>query len=239
MGYFRQNKSFGGRDGDRGNRRTEMHKATCSECGSRCEVPFRPTGDKPVLCSDCFRRDGGSSGRKSGGRDFGRGGRDFGGDRRERQMFQAVCSECGKNCEVPFRPTGGKPVLCSECFEGSDRGRPSTGSGSSRSGGGKLESQIAVINEKLDMIIEALAPIIEMEIVDADAPETLNTSEKVEEKPMKEKNAKPEKKKKNSPTVIEEKKEKVQKDEKKSNEITAPKKTAKKPAKKAEKTKKK
>ena len=31
-----------------------MHQATCSGCGSKCEVPFRPTGDKPVYCSDCF-----------------------------------------------------------------------------------------------------------------------------------------------------------------------------------------
>lgn len=31
-----------------------MHKATCSECGKMCEVPFRPTGEKPVFCSNCF-----------------------------------------------------------------------------------------------------------------------------------------------------------------------------------------
>lgn len=33
-----------------------LHKATCSECGKECEVPFRPTGDKPVYCSDCFAK---------------------------------------------------------------------------------------------------------------------------------------------------------------------------------------
>jgi CxxC-x17-CxxC domain-containing protein len=31
-----------------------MHKATCSTCGKPCEVPFRPDGSKPVLCSECF-----------------------------------------------------------------------------------------------------------------------------------------------------------------------------------------
>lgn len=31
-----------------------MHKATCGECGKSCEVPFRPTGEKPVFCNDCF-----------------------------------------------------------------------------------------------------------------------------------------------------------------------------------------
>ena len=38
-----------------------MHKATCAECGKSCEVPFRPSGDKPVYCSNCFSK-GGSSG---------------------------------------------------------------------------------------------------------------------------------------------------------------------------------
>lgn len=50
----------GGRFGDRGDRpRPEMHKAICSNCGKPCEVPFKPTGSKPVLCSDCFRASGG------------------------------------------------------------------------------------------------------------------------------------------------------------------------------------
>lgn len=35
------------------------------------------------------------------------------------EMHQAVCDNCRKNCEVPFRPTSGKPVFCSSCFEGS------------------------------------------------------------------------------------------------------------------------
>jgi len=52
------------RDRDSGSferRRLEMHEATCDKCGKQCEVPFRPTGDKPVFCSDCFRKEGGSS----------------------------------------------------------------------------------------------------------------------------------------------------------------------------------
>jgi CxxC-x17-CxxC domain-containing protein len=43
--------SFGGRD-DRGS--VTMHKVNCSECGKIAEVPFKPTGDKPVYCNDCF-----------------------------------------------------------------------------------------------------------------------------------------------------------------------------------------
>jgi CxxC-x17-CxxC domain-containing protein len=31
-----------------------MHAATCANCGKACEVPFKPSGDKPVYCKDCF-----------------------------------------------------------------------------------------------------------------------------------------------------------------------------------------
>ena len=55
MGYG-DNRS-GGRQGgfrsDFGPR--EMHKATCSECGKECEVPFKPTEGKPVYCKECYR----------------------------------------------------------------------------------------------------------------------------------------------------------------------------------------
>ncbi|MFA6022623.1 MAG: CxxC-x17-CxxC domain-containing protein [Candidatus Pacearchaeota archaeon] len=52
---------FRSRDSGSFERRSEMHKVTCDKCGKQCEVPFRPTGNKPVFCSDCFRKDGGSS----------------------------------------------------------------------------------------------------------------------------------------------------------------------------------
>lgn len=58
--------------------------------------------------------------RGGGGRSFGGGRRSFGGggsDRGERQMHKAICSNCGRECEVPFNPTGNKPVYCSDCFE--------------------------------------------------------------------------------------------------------------------------
>jgi CxxC-x17-CxxC domain-containing protein len=67
----------------------------------------------PKRCASCrsarkaSRPDGGSS--HSGG---------YGGgyDRGPREMFAATCSRCGKETEVPFRPTNGKPVYCSDCF---------------------------------------------------------------------------------------------------------------------------
>jgi CxxC-x17-CxxC domain-containing protein len=48
----------------------------------------------------------------SGERRFGNR-RSFGGPR---EMHKAVCSECGKECEVPFKPTEGRPVFCKDCF---------------------------------------------------------------------------------------------------------------------------
>jgi CxxC-x17-CxxC domain-containing protein len=34
-----------------------------------------------------------------------------------RQMFPAVCAECGKETEVPFEPRNGRPVYCSACYD--------------------------------------------------------------------------------------------------------------------------
>ncbi len=33
-----------------------------------------------------------------------------------REMHKVTCSECGRECEVPFKPTEGKPVYCKECY---------------------------------------------------------------------------------------------------------------------------
>ncbi|MFC2068710.1 CxxC-x17-CxxC domain-containing protein [Chloroflexota bacterium] len=33
-----------------------MFPATCADCGADTEVPFEPRGDKPVYCSDCYRK---------------------------------------------------------------------------------------------------------------------------------------------------------------------------------------
>jgi len=79
----------GGRDFGKRSFEKQMHEVTCDKCGKRCEVPFKPSGDKPVYCSDCFRQQNESSDRygdrdskkfdrgsynRSGGRDSGRSG---------------------------------------------------------------------------------------------------------------------------------------------------------------------
>ncbi|MBT4512932.1 MAG: zinc-binding protein [Chloroflexi bacterium] len=41
--------SYGQQQGPR-----EMHKTVCASCGTECEVPFLPRGDRPVYCDECF-----------------------------------------------------------------------------------------------------------------------------------------------------------------------------------------
>jgi len=58
----RSTDGFGGGGGggfDRGPR--EMHPVVCAECGKDATVPFRPRGDRPVYCSDCYSRQGGGA----------------------------------------------------------------------------------------------------------------------------------------------------------------------------------
>ena len=113
---------------------------------------------------------GGDRGRpRSGGFGGGRpGGRSGGSFNRSRgsspEMHDAVCAKCGKDCQVPFRPSGDKPVLCRDCFSKSDSGSgrsfgPSRNfsSGNSRpSSSGMSDEQFKKLDEKLDKIIQAL-----------------------------------------------------------------------------------
>ncbi len=45
----------GGGGGGYGGSR-QMHDAVCADCGNACQVPFQPTQDRPVYCSDCFSK---------------------------------------------------------------------------------------------------------------------------------------------------------------------------------------
>lgn len=85
---------------------------------------------------------GGGFGRSRGGSRF--GGRGEGSFQRG-QKYDAICSKCKKKCRVPFKPTGNKPVLCSDCFKDNNSGGAGNGEMSSE--------QFKQINEKLDKII--------------------------------------------------------------------------------------
>ena len=43
------------RSNDHNHGRT-MHKAICADCKKECSLPFKPSGDRPVYCQDCFSR---------------------------------------------------------------------------------------------------------------------------------------------------------------------------------------
>ena len=89
---------------------------TCVDCGQ--SFPFTVEdqtyhADKgftndPKRCSAC----------RSARRSDREGGSSYGGGYRSapREMFPVVCGQCGKNTEVPFKPTSDKPVYCRDCY---------------------------------------------------------------------------------------------------------------------------
>ena len=121
---------------------------TCADCGQ--EFVFTASEQdfyaqrgftEPRRCASCSasrkaaRGDSGGAGGDSSYGSYGAGGGysagGYGGggggggggfrDRGPREMFSATCSSCGREAQVPFRPTSGKPVYCSDCFR-SQRG---------------------------------------------------------------------------------------------------------------------
>ena len=55
-GYSGGGGGRGGGGGYGGGRPREEHEAVCADCGVTTTVPFKPTGQKPVYCRDCFRK---------------------------------------------------------------------------------------------------------------------------------------------------------------------------------------
>ncbi|MBU4346019.1 MAG: hypothetical protein KKH29_01660 [Candidatus Omnitrophica bacterium] len=55
---------------------------------------------------------------------------------RERNFTQAICADCKKECEVPFRPSGDRPVYCRECFSKRNDGSSFKGKYDNRPRGG-------------------------------------------------------------------------------------------------------
>jgi CxxC-x17-CxxC domain-containing protein len=124
---------------------------TCRDCGQSFTFTsgeqdfYAARGySEPGRCPDCRaarKAERGNSGYSSyssagGGGGGGGGGGSYGGGRGAREMFTATCSSCGKEAQVPFQPSGDKPVYCSDCFQrrgGGNRG----GGGYGRSGGAR------------------------------------------------------------------------------------------------------
>ena len=141
--------------------------------------------------------------RQGGGKRFGGGRPNFpkkswggsrGRDRGPVTMHQAVCDQCGKSCEVPFRPTDGKLVYCNVCFggkkeTGNNRGgdrfprknsdsyrtpvKTDLGSNISKGDSDELKKQLEILNVKMDQLIKAVGAITNTK--------SLVTEEKVKE----------------------------------------------------------
>lgn len=81
----------------------------------------------------------------------------------DKEVFKAVCADCGNNCDLPFKPTGTKPVKCRDCFKKSDQGGRNDRGG--RGGFGDrpkpkptidYTKQLESISAKMDKIIRLL-----------------------------------------------------------------------------------
>ena len=122
----------------------------------------------------------------------GGGGRpSFGGGRREDRgpvtMHKAVCDECHKSCEVPFRPSGDKPIYCNDCFgskrgneaprrefsndraprrEFEDRRAPSFSKPATAPMGNDMNKQLSEMNSKLDRLINSIEKLTGPKTVD-------------------------------------------------------------------------
>ena len=96
----------------------------CSDCGNEFtfsaeeQEQFQSRGytNEPKRCPECRQA-----------RKAQRYGSSYGNDsygyRPRRQMFPAVCADCGKETEVPFEPREGRPVYCSDCYSKVRAGR--------------------------------------------------------------------------------------------------------------------
>jgi len=97
---------------------------TCRDCnqsfmfttGEQEFFASRGFTNEPSRCPECrAQRKGQQGGYSTGG--YSSGGYSGGGyERREREMFSATCSQCGKEARVPFQPRADRPVYCSDCF---------------------------------------------------------------------------------------------------------------------------
>ncbi len=88
---------------------------TCAQCGAEfvhtasAQAFYKEKGfaNEPKNCAPCRKA------RKSQGGYSSRGGGGRGGPR---EMFPATCADCGKETQVPFKPSGARPVYCLDCY---------------------------------------------------------------------------------------------------------------------------
>jgi CxxC-x17-CxxC domain-containing protein len=108
-------------------------------------------------------------------------------DRRSQEMHNVTCDKCKKECQVPFKPSGNKPVLCSDCFRNNSDSRSNNPrNNNSRnqdrpSQSGISKEQFETLNKKLDKILSVLEDL-ELEDVEDDEEEYEEEENESEEK---------------------------------------------------------
>lgn len=106
-------------------------------------------------------------------------------------MFKTVCSNCHKECSVPFKPSGDKPVYCSDCFEkirGSSNNRRFNDRNfnkprfEDRNRPPQNNEQFKALNFKLDKILTLLTTLNSAKDTSVIKPETVKEEVKSEVK---------------------------------------------------------
>ena len=72
--------------------------------------------DKTLVCKECGNEFVFTAGEQEFYAERGFANEPQQNQRTDREMFTAVCANCGKEAKVPFRPREDRPVYCSECF---------------------------------------------------------------------------------------------------------------------------
>ena len=93
---------------------------SCRDCGAEfifsvseqeffAEKGFTNEPGRCPACRAARKQQNGGNNRRSGG------------GFQQREMFPATCAACGVETQVPFRPTGDRPVYCRDCFSQNSR----------------------------------------------------------------------------------------------------------------------
>lgn len=133
-GWKGRNDDRSGSFGDKDSRPVVLHPATCESCKKPCEVPFKPNGDKPVYCRDCF------AGRAA-----------MGGDRSKRKDFRNDRGE--RNEERTFAP---------RAFSASTNSSFSNAASVNKENE-YLKKQIEIMNAKLDKLTAIVEGLVDVE----------------------------------------------------------------------------
>ncbi len=148
----RNNKSDGSfRDDSRGRRDSSSYTSRDRNTGGSSRNDFRGRRDSSSYTSRDRNTGGSFRDDSRGRRDSSREPKRYSRNRRDFEMTKVICSACGKECEVPFKPTSNKPIFCDKCYAKRDKGNFDNTSTNK-----DFSKDFEIINKKLDKIIKSL-----------------------------------------------------------------------------------